>query len=83
VDIDGMSTKPNHARVYKAVPSFMRQLREDAGLTQRELAQVMKRSQWWIARIETGSRRIDIAEFIEFCQGCGVEPEKALRRLRE
>ena len=61
----------------------MRQLREKAGMTQRNLAETLKRSQWWVARIETGSRHIDIAEFMEFCQGCGVEPEKALRQLRE
>jgi len=78
-----MSTKPNHARIYQSVPGFIRDLREKAGLTQRELAARIRRSQWWIARIETGSRRVDVAEFIQWCQGCGVEPEKALRRLRE
>ena len=52
-------------------------------MTQRDLAAKLRRSQWWVARIETGSRRIDIAEFIQFCDGCGAEPEKALRQLRE
>jgi hypothetical protein len=27
-----------------------------------------------VARSESGSRRIDVAEFIEFCVGCGVAP---------
>jgi len=34
-----------------------------------------------MARSETGSRRIDVAEFIEFCGGCGVEPAKAITDL--
>ena len=76
-----MSTKPNHALVYQKVPPFLQGLREKSGLTQRELAVRVKRSQWWVARIETGSRRIDIAEFIEFCCGCDVEPDKALNAL--
>ena len=33
-----MSTKPNHSRVYAKVPPFLRGLREDAKLTQRQLA---------------------------------------------
>ena len=61
-----MSTKRNQALIYKKVPAFLRTMREKAGLTQRELADRIKQSQWWVARSETGSRRLDIAEFIEF-----------------
>jgi hypothetical protein len=34
-----------------------------------------------VARSETGSRRIDVAEFIEFCAGCRVVPAAALVEL--
>jgi hypothetical protein len=34
-----------------------------------------------LARSETGSRRIDVAEFIEFCVGCGIDPATALTDL--
>lgn len=76
-----MSTKPNQALIYRRVPSFLRELREATGMTQRQLAKRLGRSQWWVARCETGSRRIDVAEFIEFCRGCGVEPERAISAL--
>jgi transcriptional regulator with XRE-family HTH domain len=76
-----MSTKPNHARVYAKVPPFLRGMREDAKLTQRQLAAKTKKPQWWIARIETGSRRVDVAEFLVFCEGCGVDPAQALTEL--
>jgi hypothetical protein len=46
-----------------------------------ELTDRIKQSQWWVARSETGSRRIDVAEFIEFCVGCGVDPAAALTDL--
>jgi len=78
-----MSTKPNQALIYRRVPHFLREMREAAGLTQRQLAKRLRRSQWWVARSETGSRRIDVAEFIEFCVGCGVEPAKALSDLTQ
>lgn len=76
-----MPTKPNQALVYRRVPPFLREIREAAGLTQRELAERIKQSQWWVARSETGSRRLDVAEFVEFCIGCGRNPSEALQEL--
>lgn len=76
-----MPTKRNQAIIYKKVPAFLREMREKAGLTQRQLADRIGQSQWWVARSETGSRRIDVAEFIEFCIGCRVAPPAALVEL--
>ena len=36
---------------------------------------------WMKARCETGSRRLDVAEFVEFCVGCGVDPKQGLAGL--
>ena len=76
-----MSTKPNQARVYAKVPPFLRGMREAAKLTQRQLAAKIRKPQWWVARIETGSRRVDVAEFVVFCEGCGRDPTQALTEL--
>jgi transcriptional regulator with XRE-family HTH domain len=76
-----MATKRNQARIYRKVPPFLRELREKAGLTQRQLAERIGQSQWWVARSETGSRRLDVAEFVEFCLGCGAQPSAALAEL--
>jgi transcriptional regulator with XRE-family HTH domain len=73
--------KPNTALIYRRVPPFLREMREKAGLTQRQLAGKIDQTQWWVARSKTGSRRLDVAEFVEFCFGCGVEPTEALREL--
>lgn len=76
-----MAAKPNQDLIYRNVPVFLRSLRTEAGLTQRQLADKLGKHQWWIARSETGSRRIDVAEFIEFCIACGVKPHEALDEL--
>ncbi len=76
-----MPTKRNQALIYRKVPPFLRSIREKANLTQRELAAKIKQSQWWVARSETGSRRLDVAEFVEFCAGCGVDPAEAINEL--
>lgn len=77
-----MPRKPNTALIYRRVPDFLRELRERAGLTQRDLAAKLKKTQSWVARCETGDRRIDIAEWIEWTLGCGIEPIDALSDLR-
>ena len=77
-----MPTKRNQALIYRKVPPFLRKLRKRADLTQRQVADRIGQTQWWVARSETGSRRLDVAEFVEFCVGCGIEPAKALNELR-
>ena len=78
-----MPTKPNQAVIYRKVPPFLRAMREAAGLTQRQLAARIGQNQWWVARSEIGSRRIDVAEFVEFCIGCRVDAAEALTELAQ
>lgn len=76
-----MPTKPQHARRYANVPTLLRELRNEAGFTQRELAKRLREPQSWVYKCETGIRRVDVAEFLDWCRACGIQPEKALRRL--
>jgi transcriptional regulator with XRE-family HTH domain len=76
-----MPTKRNQALIYRKVPAFLREMRKKAKLTQRQLADRIGQSQWWVARSETGSRRLDVAEFVEFCVGCKADPAQAIAEL--
>jgi transcriptional regulator with XRE-family HTH domain len=73
--------KSQFAQIYRKVPPLLAQLRTNAGFTQRELAARIGKSQSWVFKSEAASRRIDIAEFLEWCVGCGVEPVEAFKRL--
>jgi transcriptional regulator with XRE-family HTH domain len=42
--------------------------RELAGLTQHEAARLLGRSQSFVAKSETGERRVDVVELIEFAR---------------
>ena len=76
-----MATKAQHAARYERVPGFLRSLREEAGLTQREFAAAIKLSQSWVYKTEAGIRRMDVAEFCDWCLVCKVDPSTAIRRL--
>jgi transcriptional regulator with XRE-family HTH domain len=75
--------KSQHASSYRPVPSLLREMREQAEMTQRVLARRLNRSQPWVHKSELGERRVDISEFLEWCLGCSVDPEKAFCELRK
>ncbi len=76
-----MATKAQHASPYQRLPGFLRDLREGAGLTQRDLGQRLKKPQSWVHNCETGNRRVDVTEFIAWARACKVDPEDAFARL--
>lgn len=59
----------------------IRELRENAGLTQRDLAKAIGREHAMIARIELGERRVDLIEAYQIFQVLGVDPEKEAAAL--
>jgi transcriptional regulator with XRE-family HTH domain len=76
-----VATKSQHAHSYRALPGFLRSLREAAGLTQRQLAKRLRRPQSWVYNCETANRRVDVPEFIAWARACGAEPLAAFRRF--
>ena len=56
-------------------------LREEAGLTQRQLAERLNREHSLVSRLEQGERRLDLIEFFWLCKACDSNPEKVTREL--
>lgn len=48
---------------HKALIAFLIKKREAIGMTQSELAEKIDEYQSWVARLESGQRRIDVVEF--------------------
>jgi transcriptional regulator with XRE-family HTH domain len=78
-----MGTKAQQTRPYRCLPPFLRALREEADLTQRELGKRLKKPQSWVYNCETANRRVDVTEFIAWASACGVDPRTALTRFLE
>lgn len=56
------------------------ELRKTAGMNQRQLAEALGREQNFVARIETGQRRLDLIEWVQLCRACGIDPEAQISR---
>lgn len=59
----------------------LRELRESARLTQRELSLKIKRSHSYIHRVEIGERTLDYLEAFDVCEALGVDPFELLDRV--
>jgi DNA-binding XRE family transcriptional regulator len=73
--------KPQHKQRYQKLPGMLREMREAAALTQRDLAKKLKMSHVAVHLSEVGDRRIDVTEFIDWCIACGVAPLDAMAKL--
>ena len=73
--------KSQHAQRYREIPGLLRRMRQAAAMTQRELAKRLRVSHVHIHKSETGSRRVDIAEFVDWCRACDVDPQEGFVQL--
>lgn len=60
---------------------LLRDVRQEAGLRQTELAARLGRPQSYVSKYEAGERRLDLLELREICDACGVSLLQFIRRF--
>jgi len=71
--VSGAMTRTIHKDDYQLLLSLMQQVREAVAITQVELAQRLRTTQSYVSKCERGERRIDIIEYISYCEALGVD----------
>ena len=59
---------------YDAFLALLRSVRQDAGLTQIDLAKRLRTTQNYISKSESGERRVDALEWLRWVESCGADP---------
>ena len=66
---------------HKALIVLLIKKREAAGFTQTELATKLGQYQSFVARLESGQRRVDVVEFIQLAEILGFDASAAVETL--
>ena len=73
--------------IYSTEHMKLRQLliqsRLDLGLSQRALAERLNVVHSFVGKVETGDRRLDVFEFVEYCEALNLSAEKVLQDLQQ
>lgn len=68
-----------HTDAHKHLVRVLSDARQEAGLSQTELADRLGWKQNWISNIEQGQRRVDVIEFIALARALGASPDALLQ----
>lgn len=67
---------------HRALIDFLIQQREKCSMTQSDLADALGEYQSFVARLESGQRRIDVVEFLRLAEVLKYDAADALKNLQ-
>ena len=72
--------KSIHSPEHNRLTALLRELREQAGLNQADLADRLGVSQTWVSKYELGERRLDLVQLRQVCQALGTTAAELVAR---
>lgn len=75
--------KSIHSTEHEFLRQYLKDRREDLGLSQRNLADRMGVIYSFIGKVETGDRRLDVIEFIEYCNTLELDPIEVVKEIND
>lgn len=65
-------TKNAYSTHQQCLQALLRQIRQEAGMRQVDLALRLNQPQSYVSKYESGERRLDILELRQVCQAVGI-----------
>ena len=75
--------KSIYSKTNELFARLLRNARESKGLSLRQAAELIGRHHSIIGNVETQVRRMDVVEFIEYCERLELDPHEAIDYLLE
>ena len=66
---------------YALLRQWLRDQRIEKGLTMREAGDRLGVIHSWIGKVELGERRLDVIEYIRYCNALEVDPHEGLNQI--
>ena len=67
---------------YERFCDLLIEARKKSGLSQEDVAEKLGRPQSYVSKCESGTRRMDVIEFVEVMKAIGADPAAFLKRLK-
>lgn len=77
-----MTTSINTAEM-QALTKWLKQERETQQLSMRALAERMDKPHSYVQKVEQGERRLDVVEYVWYCQWLKLDPQDGLRLIQK
>lgn len=74
---------PLHEPRYQRIAALLTELRKARGLLQQDVADQLGRPQGFVSKVESGSRRLDVIELLDFLHVLEADPHEFIDRLLE
>lgn len=75
--------KQLYSATNEAFVKWLREQREAKGLSIRQVGDLIERDFSIVSKIETQVRRMDVAEFYEYCETLGLDPKECFDYIRK
>ncbi|WP_233827760.1 helix-turn-helix domain-containing protein [Paraburkholderia sp. ZP32-5] len=74
-------THPIHDSRYQRIATLLGELRKQHGLLQQDVANRLGRPQGFVSKVESGARRIDLVELLDFLRALESDPHAFIDEL--
>lgn len=74
-------THPLHDARYQRIATALTELRKQRGLLQQDVADQLGRPQAFVSKVESGMRRLDVIELLDFLRVLEADPHEFIERV--
>lgn len=73
--------KSIYTPAYRRLCRLLVTARQQASLTQEEVASQLGKPQSFVSKVEIGERRLDVVEFLELCHALDIDPVSSVEEI--
>ena len=73
--------KSTSSAKYQQLLKWLKEERQESELSMRDVAALIDEPHQFIAKIESGERRLDVYEYVQYCRALEIDPSVGLEIL--
>ena len=71
------------SKKYNALLIWLKETRVQRDLSMRDVGDIIAEPHSWVGKIESGERRLDVGEYVEYCRLLNIDPLEGIAILQQ